>query len=187
MPTSTRETQADKSREPDNQAASLALEHPEPPPPPAGEAAVHSMRARHASAAAADALTEAATHLGTAADPRAWVKTHPWASLGIGAAAGFVTAATVVPSQKQKMERRLKVLERSLRDEASTTSRMFARRPSGGSRLFRLIWRLGKPSLISLLTGMAGGAASGAATGAAAADETAGHPGDLAESADPDQ
>lgn len=139
------------------------------------------MRARHASAATADALAEAAGHLGTAADPRAWVRTHPWATLGAGAVAGFLAAATVVPSRKQSMERRLKVLERSLRDEAATTSRMFKKSPAAGSRLFRLAWRLGRPTLISMLTGLASGAASGTAAGAAASDETAGHPSDVAE------
>lgn len=167
---------------PPGEAAALGMEHPEPPEPGTGEGAVHEMRARHASAAAVDALGEAMGHLGTAADPRAWLKRNPWATLGAGAAVGFMAAATVVPSRKQSMERRLRVLERSLRDEAAATSRMFARKRAGaGGRMLKLAWRLGRPTLISMLTGMAGGAASGAAAGAAASDETAGHPSDVAE------
>lgn len=162
-----------------SEAAALGLEQPEPPEPEAGEGAVHAMRARHASAATMDALGEAGAHLGAAADPRAWVRTHPWATLGAGAVVGFMAAATVVPSRKQSMERRLRVLERSLRDEATATNQAFKKRSRGSGRLLKLAWRLGRPTVISMLSGLAGGAASGTAAGAAAADETAGHPEDL--------
>ena len=40
------------------EAAALGLQHPESESPGAGEGAIHEMRARHATAAASDALSE---------------------------------------------------------------------------------------------------------------------------------
>src|SRR4051812_4191998 len=46
-----------------------------------------------------------------AADPRAWMQVHPWATMAASAVAGFAATAAVVPSKEQQALKRLEKLE----------------------------------------------------------------------------
>ena len=131
-----------------------------------GEGMVHHMQARHAKAAMGQAFREAGQHLLGVADVRPLIRQHPWAAIGGAAALGFVAAALVVPSEKQRAASRLRALERALQDEAAMGARDFRSKAKSGSRLLRLGWRLARPTLLSMVSGALTGAATGAATGA---------------------
>lgn len=137
-----------------------------------GEGKIHAMAARHARLAMKQALVQAKRHAVTGADPRPFVRRYPLATLGGAAAVGLATALVAVPSEKQRASRRLRAIERALRDEAAYEGRPT---PSGESftkkRLFRYVMRYAKPTLISFLTSALTGALSGGTTAAAVEDE----------------
>jgi hypothetical protein len=60
------------------------------------------------------ALSVMGQNLGNSADPRAWARTHPWATLAGAAVGGFATAAMLTPTQEQTALRRIRELERAL-------------------------------------------------------------------------
>lgn len=140
-----------------------------------GEGEVHQMVARHAKTAAVQAVKDAGRHLLGAADIRPLVQKHPWLALGGAAAVGFAAAAMLVPSEKQRAASRLRALEQAL--DAEARGNRSASSSKSGSQLLRTVWRLVRPTLLSVvtsaITGAATGAASGAEAGADSGEETA--------------
>ncbi|MBI3461787.1 MAG: hypothetical protein HY000_01830 [Planctomycetes bacterium] len=78
------------------------------------EADLLAHEAAAAQAAALGAIQDLKTGLATAADPRLWAEQHPWAAVGIAAAAGFAAAALVMPSPEQKLKDKLSDLVRGI-------------------------------------------------------------------------
>lgn len=67
-----------------------------------------------AKSAIANAFSEMKADLLKTADPKLWVKTHPWIMMASAAIAGFATAATAVPSKEQQALKKLESIERAL-------------------------------------------------------------------------
>lgn len=59
------------------------------------------MEAAEAKAAMARTMEELKASLNHAADLKLWTNQHPWAAVGVAAAAGFVVANAVTPSKHQ--------------------------------------------------------------------------------------
>ena len=141
-----------------------------------GEGKVHQMQARHAKLAMGEAVADAKRHLADAADVRPILRKYPYVAVGGALAAGFVAAAVLVPSKKQRAAARLRVLERAVRTEQAAAGKKFAAPSTGkGKRALGLLWRFARPTLLSMATGAIGGAAggAGAADNAPAADDAA--------------
>jgi hypothetical protein len=73
-----------------------------------------SEQAEEAKAAMAQAAGEMKDWLLKGASPINWARQHPWIGMGIGAVAGFVAAAAVVPSKEQQALNRLARIEAAL-------------------------------------------------------------------------
>ena len=148
--------------------ATAVLEAAQPFQVEGGEGKVHQMQARHARLALGEAINDAKGHLINAADVRPILRQYPYLAVGSSLAAGFVAAAVLVPSRKQRAASRLRALERAVRAEAAASGKRVAKPSSGGAarKGLGLAWRLARPTLLSLVTG----AISGAATGNAAAE-----------------
>lgn len=71
-------------------------------------------QAEEAKAAIAQVAGEMKNWLLKGANPLGWTRQHPWIGIGIGAAAGFVAAAAVVPSKEQQALSRLARIEAAL-------------------------------------------------------------------------
>ena len=54
---------------------------------------------------------------------RAWVKRHPWATLGVAAIAGFAAAEVIVPSAEQKAIKHLAAMEAAIRRETEKNTK----------------------------------------------------------------
>jgi hypothetical protein len=94
-------------------------------------------------------------------DPRAWLQSHPWTTLGATAIAGFVAAAMVVPSKEEQMLKKLRAIEKALTpDPAAPAVNGDAtvdpsRRAAGGGFLAGLagqVLRAVQPVLMSAIT-----------------------------------
>lgn len=75
-------------------------------------AAQESREARDAMFAALDDLKQSAA---SAADPRLWTREHPWAAVGIAAAAGFAAAAALTPRRDETAKEHFQHLAEQLR------------------------------------------------------------------------
>jgi len=116
-----------------------------------------------AKAAVARTLKELEQELLTTADPRAWMKVHPWATLGAAALAGFAAAAAAVPSQEEQAMRRIAKLEDALngnghshrdRDDRDRDDRKHDTEPSMLAKLAGVALKAAQPVLASALAGI---------------------------------
>ena len=64
------------------------------------EAEFLKQQAKHAKAAFGSSLRNAGHDAVKLADPRIWAKSHPWATVAVAAAAGFVAANIPIPPRK---------------------------------------------------------------------------------------
>jgi len=78
------------------------------------EADLLAHEAAVAQAAVLEALQDLKSGLATAADPRLWAQQHPWAAIGVAAAAGFAAATLLVPSPEQNLKEKLSELLRGV-------------------------------------------------------------------------
>jgi len=78
-----------------------------------GEAEFLQQQAREAQQAISRTLGMIAEDLGHSVDPRAWTKSHPWASLATAAAGGFALMM-LLPSEEQRALRRLEKIQRAV-------------------------------------------------------------------------
>ncbi len=127
------------------------------------EADYLAQQASAAQAAIMGALADLKADLGRGADPRVWMKSHPWITLASVAMAGFA-AATVVPTKEQQALRKLEAIERAIyghRHHESTEkngehaeSAHGAAPATGGfmGLVIRELISAVKPALISLVT-----------------------------------
>ena len=145
--------------------ATAVLEAAQPFEVEGGEGKVHQMQARHAKLAMGEALRDAKRHVANAADVRPVLRKHPYLTVGGSLAIGFVAAAALVPSKKQRAAARLRALERAVRAEAAVGDRASAVKPapSKAKKVIGLAWRFARPTLLSMATGAISGAAGGAA------------------------
>jgi hypothetical protein len=88
----------------------------DPSASPAGlsESEYLKRQADAASAAISRAFAELKTDLGRGADPRMWVKSHPWITLASAAVAGFAAASSAIPSKEQVALKKLEAIERAI-------------------------------------------------------------------------
>src|SRR5687767_7894931 len=97
-----------------------------------------------------------------AADPRAWMQVHPWATLVATTVAGFAAAAATIPSKEQQALSRLEKIEEALdaaergRVDGDGHARKSSKRGALGGYAFRLL----QPMIISTLTGFISGKAA---------------------------
>ena len=149
-----------------------------------GEGKVHQMQARHAKLALREATLEARRHLLNAADVRPILRKYPYAAVGGSLAIGFVAAAVLVPSRKQRAAARLRVLERAVRAEAAAAGKKVGGgggSPGWGRRGLSIAWRFARPTLLSMATGAIGGAAGGGGGGNGSQDSAPPPPADTAD------
>jgi len=78
-----------------------------------GEAEFLQRQAKEAQQAISRTLGIIAEDLGHSVDPRAWTKSHPWASLATAAAGGFALMM-LFPSEEQRALRRLEKIQRAV-------------------------------------------------------------------------
>ena len=157
--------QEQEDQEADAQSpATAVLEAAQPFQVEGGEGKVHQMQARHAKFALQEAVLDARHHLLKAADVRPVLRKYPYVAVGGSLAAGFVAAAVLVPSKKQRAASRLRALERAVRAEAAAGKKSLGK--GGGAsptkRVLGLVWRFARPTLLSMVTGAISGAAGGA-------------------------
>ena len=67
-----------------------------------------------AKSAIANAFADVRTELFKTADPKLWVKSHPWMMVASAAVAGFAAAAVAIPSKEQQALKKLESIERAL-------------------------------------------------------------------------
>ncbi|HZL33870.1 MAG TPA: hypothetical protein VFC78_01090 [Tepidisphaeraceae bacterium] len=67
-----------------------------------------------AKSAISNAFSDVRAELLKTADPRVWVKSHPWMMVASAAVAGFTAAAVAVPSKEQQALKKLESIERAL-------------------------------------------------------------------------
>jgi hypothetical protein len=85
--------------------------------PESSEADFLTMQQEYAKAAIGRAVGELKEALASGADPRAWAKQYPWATLAASALAGFAATAALVPSREQQALKKLAEIERALNPE----------------------------------------------------------------------
>src|SRR5689334_5167516 len=82
-----------------------------PPADPSSKAQTESeflkRQSNDARAAISRAMRDVQHEIAQSADPRAWMKVHPWATLGVAAVAGFAAAAVAIPNEEQQALRRI--------------------------------------------------------------------------------
>ena len=135
--------------------------------PESSEADFLTLQQEHAKAAIGRALTGMKDDFGQAIDPTPWMKSYPWATLGVSAVAGFAAAAMLIPSKEQQALKKLAAIERALtpppprrpepEDEISADGKQGAQDYKSGrsgllSALLGEVIGAVKPALISLLT-----------------------------------
>jgi hypothetical protein len=122
------------------------------------EAEFLDLQATAARKAIADAFGGLKEDLAKGADPRVWMKSHPWLTLASAAAAGFAAAAAVVPSREQQALNRLQRIEAALNAgrHGAENGKAPAPEPKGHhgliSMLFHEAFGVIKPAIISLIT-----------------------------------
>src|SRR5215217_2801559 len=84
------------------------------PATPLSESAYLAQQANDARAAISRAVDDLKREMLHSVDPGAWMKTHPWATMGAAAVAGFVAAAATIPSKEQAALKRLAEIEKAL-------------------------------------------------------------------------
>jgi hypothetical protein len=108
-----------------------------------------------AKAAIADAFGELKRDLARGADPRVWMKSHPWLTLASAAVAGFAATAAAVPSKEQQALDKLEAMERALNAAKHPASHGNGDHKKQGGLLSTLIHELVgaiKPVLMTLLS-----------------------------------
>jgi hypothetical protein len=78
-----------------------------------GEAEFLQQKAREAQQAISRIVGVIGKDLGHSVDPRAWTKSHPWASLATAAAGGFALVM-LFPSEEKRALRRLEKIQRAV-------------------------------------------------------------------------
>jgi hypothetical protein len=78
-----------------------------------GEAEFLQQQAREAQQAISRTIGMIGEDLGHSVDPRAWTKSHPWASLATAAAGGFALVM-LFPSEEKRALRRLEKIQRAV-------------------------------------------------------------------------
>lgn len=107
-----------------------------------------------AAAALSDAWKKAQANLVHGVHPTTLTREHPWIALGSAAVAGFVAAATVVPSKEDQAIKRLAKLERALGREPvaanghAATARSEPAKPTWMQEIFKTL----RPALMSALS-----------------------------------
>jgi hypothetical protein len=132
--------------------AAAVLEAVQPIDVSVGEGRIHAMRARHAQLAMSAATQDAAGALKRLADPVAATKAYPLAATGVAAGVGLVVTLALKKSPQQKAAARLRALERAMAAEAVAGGKVNKPKPTGGfSKVARLAWRFGRPTLTAAL------------------------------------
>ncbi len=111
------------------------------------------MQATEARAAISKTFKQIQKDLAKGADPRLWLREHPWATLAAATASGFGAASTVVPSKEQQALKRLARLERALHPEWQT--QRDDRRPGERgmvAKIFSHAMGVLEPALMSILS-----------------------------------
>ena len=103
------------------------------------------------------------SRLGQGVDPKAWAAEYPWVTVGAAAVAGFVAAATLIPSKEEQALKRLAAIERALhpppppREDGNGDAKKEGRGGMLGTILHEAIAIL-RPTLLSMMTaGLAAG------------------------------
>jgi len=110
------------------------------------EAALLACEAAQARAALQAAINDLKKSLGTAADPRVWTQNHPWAGVGVAAAAGFAAAALL----KETAAEAVASEPAAAVDGTTAAAKSAANTQSGHSALRALlnpIWEVAKSAL----------------------------------------
>lgn len=77
------------------------------------EAELLQQQAEEAKQAMSRALSLFGQSIGHTVDPRTWTKEHPWISLTGAAVGGFVAASLLIPSEEERLLKKLAKLERA--------------------------------------------------------------------------
>ncbi len=139
-------------------------------PAPHSESAFLQQQADHAKAALAEALGALKHDLAHGGDPRAWVRSHPWATLAATAVAGFAATSVAVPSKEQQAIARLRALERAIHGEnggSRQSSPAGDNKPAEtlGTVVTREVIGMVRPIVLTLLTNLLSGNQPAPATG----------------------
>jgi hypothetical protein len=94
------------------------------------------------------------------ADPRAWMLTHPWATLGAAVVAGFAAASVATPTKEEQALSRLAKLEAALNDRNGHDSDNHSdghsrdKKPSPLSKLSGILFQIVQPVVASAVAGI---------------------------------
>jgi len=126
-----------------------------------GEAELLQQQAREAQQAISRTLGIIGQDLGQTVDPRAWTKSHPWASLATAAAGGFALVM-LFPSEEKRALRRLEKIQRAvapkIRIDRSDLTDETAPKPGLAGKVMHEIFATARPIILSAITAaLAGG------------------------------
>ncbi|HEY2588322.1 MAG TPA: hypothetical protein VGI81_21460 [Tepidisphaeraceae bacterium] len=135
---------------------------PHTPPEKLSEQEFLAQQAESAKLAMGKAWQEMKTRLGQGVAPQVWAKEYPWITVGAAAVAGFVAAATLIPSKEEQALKKLAAIERALNPPPRREDHLNGdgKKEGGGflGSMLREAIRVAQPVLMSMLTG---GMASG--------------------------
>jgi hypothetical protein len=141
------ETDEKKTPSPDQPSAKLS------------EAAYLEQHASAAKDAIAGAFHDLKEDLARGADPREWMKSHPWMTLASAAIAGFAAAAATIPSKEEQALKKLAAIEKAIHGHRPESANGHEgadehKKEPGGMMAMVLRELIGavKPAVISLLT-----------------------------------
>ena len=116
-------------------------------------------QARLAKAALGKAFDDLKADLARGADPRLWVKSHPWVTLASAAVAGFAATSAAIPSREEQALARLRAIERAIHGAHTPRTNGHDGEPapakeSMGAVLTRELIGMAKPIVVTLLSSL---------------------------------
>jgi len=136
-----------------NNAPNSATTSPKPGEAPAlTEAAFLQRESARATAAIQQTFKALVGDASAVIDPRTHAREHPFISMGVALAGGFIAASALVPSKKQQVMNELVKLQKSLMPDAAGIPASATKQSSFMSTLLGQAANLAKPILMAALT-----------------------------------
>jgi hypothetical protein len=122
------------------------------------ESQVLTREQHDAKAAVSKTVKELKAELLRSADPRAWMLTHPWATLSAAVVAGFAAASVATPTKEDQALHRLAKLEAALNQNGDSSDnhddKTRDKKPSSLSKLSGILFQIAQPILASAIAGV---------------------------------